>query len=45
MTETEPDWSVGIVAQTVTGDVALKMTSDQATELLDALTWLVGGES
>lgn len=33
-------WSVGIVAQTVSGEVLLKMTEGQAIELRDSLVWL-----
>ena len=39
------EWTVGIVAQTVSGEVMLKMTSEQADELRDALTWLTADES
>lgn len=40
MTETE--WTVGIVAQTVNGEVVLRMTEAQADELRDGLVWLTG---
>ena len=40
----ESDWSVGIVAQTVSGEVMLKMTTQQAEELRDGLVWLTGGD-
>lgn len=39
------EWTVGIVAQTISGEVVLKMTQDQADELRDALVWLTGDES
>lgn len=38
------EWSVGIVAETVEGEVVLKMTDDQAAELRDALVWLTEEE-
>lgn len=37
-----PDWQVGIVADTVLGEVVLKMTEDQAEALRDGLTFLMG---
>lgn len=43
-----PDWTVGIVAETVEGDVVLRMTEEQAARLRDGLAWLTsddGGES
>lgn len=38
------DWTVGIVAQTVSGEIVLRMTEAQADELRDALIWLTGDE-
>jgi hypothetical protein len=38
------DWSVGIVANTVEGEVVLRMTEEQAIELRDGLTWLTGDD-
>lgn len=35
-----PDWTVGIVAETVAGDVVLRMTEEQAASLRDSLAWL-----
>ena len=37
-----PDWTVGVVTQTCTGDVVLKMTTEQAAELRDRLIYLMG---
>lgn len=37
---TDPEWTVGIVAQTVSGEVVLRMTEAQADELRDQLVWL-----
>lgn len=37
---TGPEWTVGIVAETVEGDVVLRMTEAQADRLRDALAWL-----
>lgn len=37
-----PDWQVGIVADTVLGEVVLKMTEDQAEALRDGLAFLMG---
>lgn len=34
-------WTVGIVAATVEGDVTLRMTTEQAEQLRDQLAWLV----
>ena len=39
------EWTVGIVAQTVEGEVVLRMTAQQADELRDSLAWLTGDES
>lgn len=39
------EWTIGIVAQTVTGEVVLKMTEEQAAELRDGLVWLTDGAS
>ena len=38
------EWTVGIVAQTVDGEVVLKMTQAQADELRDGLSWLTSGD-
>lgn len=38
------EWTVGIVAQTVEGEVVLKMTTEQADELRDSLLWLTGDD-
>lgn len=35
-------WSVGIVAETVEGEVVLRMTDAQAARLRDSLVWLTG---
>lgn len=35
---------ITILATTVRGQVALEMTTEQATELLDGLTWLLGDD-
>jgi hypothetical protein len=35
------EWTVGIVAETVTGDVVLRMTEPQAAALRDGLAWLM----
>lgn len=40
----ETEWTVGVVAQTVAGDVVLRMTQAQADELRDALVWLTGDD-
>lgn len=44
MTDTAepPDWTVGIVAETIHGDVVLKMTEEQAGKLRDGLVWITG---
>jgi hypothetical protein len=34
------EWTVGIVAETVEGDVVLRMTDAQADALRDSLVWL-----
>ena len=39
------DWTVGIVAQTVEGEVVLRMTEEQAAELRDGLAWLTEADS
>jgi hypothetical protein len=39
------DWAVAIVAETVEGEVVLKMTEEQADSLRDSLVWLTTGES
>lgn len=39
----EREWTVGIVAETVAGEVVLKMTETQAVELRDQLVWLTDG--
>lgn len=39
------EWTVGIVAQTVEGEVVLKMTEEQAAELRDGPAWLTDGAS
>ena len=41
--ETAP-WTVGVVAQTVSGEVVLRMTEAQADELRETLLWLTGDE-
>lgn len=41
----EQDWTVGIVAQTVSGEVVLRMTQAQADELRDELVWLTGDDA
>lgn len=38
------EWTVGIVAQTVEGEVVLRMTEQQAAELREGLTWLTGDD-
>lgn len=38
------EWTVGIVAQTITGEVLLKMTDAQAEELRDGLVFLTGDD-
>ena len=38
------DWSVGIVAETVAGEVVLRMTEEQAARLRDGLNWLTGDD-
>lgn len=38
------EWTVGIVAQTVSGEVVLRMTTAQADELRDQLIWLTGDD-
>lgn len=40
----QQEWTVGVVAQTVTGEVVLRMTAAQADELRDSLNWLTGGD-
>ena len=35
------EWTVGIVAETVAGDVVLRMTEPQAAALRDSLVWLL----
>ena len=40
-----PEWTVGVVAQTTSGEVILKMTEAQADELRDSLVWLTGGDT
>ena len=40
-----PEWTVGIVAQTVEGEVVLRMTAEQADELRDQLVWLTGDDA
>lgn len=34
------EWTIGIVAETVEGDVVLRMTEGQAAALRDGLEWL-----
>lgn len=34
-------WSIYFVAQTVDGEVSLRMTDEQAAELRDGLAWLM----
>jgi hypothetical protein len=36
----ESEWTVGVVAETVQGEVVLRMTEEQAASLRDTLTWL-----
>lgn len=38
-------WTVGAVAHTVEGEVVLRMTEEQATELRDMLDWLCEEDS
>lgn len=38
------EWTVGVVAQTITGEVVLKMTESQADDLRESLIWLTGGD-
>lgn len=38
------DWTVGVVAGTVTGEVVLKMSTEQATALRDQLVFLMGDD-
>lgn len=39
------EWTVAIVAETVNGEVVLRMTEPQADELRERLDWLMGDES
>jgi hypothetical protein len=45
VSEPSSEWTVGIVAQTVSGEVVLKMTEAQADELRDGLIWLTGDDA
>ena len=38
------EWTVGVVVETVTGEVVLKMTEAQAEELRECLMWLTGAD-
>ena len=40
MHENEMPWGVGVVAQTVAGEITLRMTTAQAIELRECLAWL-----
>lgn len=44
MSASAEGWTVGIVAQTVEGEVVLRMTEAQADELLDGLNFLCGDD-
>lgn len=44
MSEQEVPWTVGLVAETVSGQVVLKMTETQAREVVQSLTWLLADD-